>query len=384
MDTQRTGVYLDHAATSWPKPACVVEAVADALTVYGGNPGRGAYSLALETARAIERARNDVATLLGVRDSSHISFQPGATQALNLVLNGLVSPGDRVVVSGGEHNAVRRPLNRLAQSGVDVVVVPTDERGYADVDRIEEAVAEAPTALVVCQHASNLTGAIHPIADLADISHAHGARIVVDGAQAGGHLDVSLEVLGVDAWACSGHKGLLGPVGVGVLYLSDSCDPTELVAGGGVGPAGEPNQPVDHPGRYEAGTPNTLGILGLGAAARYLLLEGDAIRSREAELVDRMHRGVLDVGGLSVLGPDVGEPRVPLVSIIGASTLPEVMAADIARLGGIASRAGMHCTPWSHQSLGTESTGALRLSVGWSTKRADVDSALAALRLALS
>lgn len=380
---QGAQIYLDHAATSWPKPAVVTDAVCEALTRYGGNPGRGSYPLALETARAIERARADVASLLGAADPSSVSFQPSATQALNLLLRGLLSPGDRVVVSGGEHNAVRRPLNYLAEAGVDVVLVPTDSEGYVDLDQIDEVVSHAPTALVVCQHVSNLTGAIQPIADLADIAHARGAKIVVDGAQAAGHVDVSLDVLGVDAWAASGHKGLLGPAGVGVMYLAAECEPGELVSGGGVGAADDPHQPTERPGRYEAGTPNTPAILGLGAAAKYLRTHGVDIRGREAVLTEALHRGALEIPGMAVLGPELGTPRGPLVSLVHERIAPEMLANLLARTDGIASRAGMHCTPWSHRSLGTEETGALRLSVGWSTTSEDIEGALEALRRAV-
>ncbi len=270
-EAQPRTIYLDHAATSWPKPPGVAEAMADSLTRFGGNPGRGSYRLALDTARAIHGARARIAAFLGVPDAKDLLFQPGCTQAMNLVLFGLIRPGDRIVVGFAEHNAVARPLNMLAARGVEVVLAHPDDAGLVDADEVEALVRRAPTRAVVCQHAGNLTGAIQPVADLADIAHAHDALLLVDGAQAGGHLPIDLALLGADAWACSGHKGLLGPQGIGVLYLAPGCEPDELVAGGtGAGASEEPLQPRIRPDRYEAGTPNTPGILGLDAAVAWV------------------------------------------------------------------------------------------------------------------
>jgi len=373
-------IYLDHASTSWPKPPEVIEAVMSAFTRYGGNAGRGAYSFVLETSRAIESARADVAALLGVSDVTRISFQPSATQGMNLALFGLIKPGDRVVVSGGEHNSVRRPLNRLAAQGVTVEVVATDAAGYADLDGIEEALTRAPARAVVCQHVSNLSGAIQPVADLADIAHAHGAILIVDGAQAAGHIPVNLEKLGVDAWASSGHKGMLGPSGTGVLYCAPGTDPSELVSGGGPGSGDEPFQPIEQPSRYESGTMNTPGILGLGAGCRYMVRHGVEIRKREEALTQRLLEGLAAIPGMRVLGPELGEPRAPLVSVVHDSVDPDRLAFELDRRYGIAARAGMHCTPWSHRSLGTVDSGALRLSVGFTTTGTEVEAAIEALR----
>lgn len=373
-------IYLDHASTSWPKPPEVVAAVTEAMTRFGGNPGRGAYQLVIETSREIERARRDVAALLGAADPTCISFQPGDTQAMNVALFGYLRPGDRVVVSGGEHNAARRPLDRLATQGVEVVVVPTDAEGYVDLNVVEETVAEAPTAALVFQHASNLSGAILPVADLADIAHAHGARMIVDGAQAGGHFTVKLDTLGVDAWTCSGHKGLLGPVGVGVLYLAPDFEPVELVTGGGAGDSEEYLQPTERPGRYEAGTVNTPGILGLGAGCRYVAAHATELWTHERALTERLYAGLASIEGITLLGPLAGEPRVPLISLVHRSIDPERLSHELSRRYGIAARAGKHCAPWSHESLGTQRSGALRLSVGWSTTEADVDLAIVAMR----
>lgn len=373
-------VYLDHGATSWPKPPVVLAAVERALVELGGNPGRGAYRLALETARAIHTSRREVAAFLGAPDARDLLFQPGCTQAMNLVLHGLIAAGDRVVACSTEHNAVARPLNVLAGAGVEVVLVEADAAGVVDPDEVEAIVGAAPTRAVVCQHAGNVTGAIQPVADLADIAHAHSALLLVDGAQAGGHIAVDLATLGADAWACSGHKGLLGPQGIGVLYLAPDCEPAELVAGGtGSGDSEHPLQPTARPDRYEAGTPNTPGILGLGAAASWLSEHAEQQRADEAMLAVRLHEGLLEMGGFRVLGPEPREPRVPIISVVHERIEADRLAFALDKRYGIAARAGLHCAPWAHRTLGTLETGALRFGLGYANTPDDVDEALAAI-----
>ncbi len=376
----REVIYLDHGATSWPKPPGVAEALAGSVVTYGGNPGRGAYRLALQTTRAIHAARRDIAAFLGVPDTHDLLFQPGCTYATNLAILGLVRPGDRVVTTSVEHNAVARPLNTLVARGVEVVVVQTDEAGVVDADELESAVRAAPTRAVIAQHAGNVTGAIQPIADLADVAHAHDALLVVDGAQAGGHLPVDLAALGVDAWACSGHKGLLGPQGIGVLYLAGHVDADPLVTGGtGSGGSEEPLQPTARPDRYEAGTPNTPGILGLGASVRWLAEHAAEQRTAEARLTQDLLVGLLELG-FRVLGPEPGEPRVPVVSAVHPAIDADRLAFALDRRFGIAVRAGLHCAPWAHETLGTLGGGALRFGLGYGNTRYDVAAALSALR----
>lgn len=335
--------------------------------------------MALDTARAIHAARTDIARFLGVRDSKDLLFQPGCTQAINLALFGLLRPGDRVVAAPTEHNAVARPLNMLASRGVEVVLAPADEFGMVDADVIDQLVQAAPTRAIVCQHAGNLTGAVQPVADLADVAHSRGALLVVDGAQAGGHLPVDLGRLGADAWACSGHKGLLGPQGIGVLYLAADCEPAELVAGGtGAGQSEAPLQPRVRPDRYEAGTPNTPGILGLAASVRWLVQHAEDQRASERLLARRLHEGLLDLG-FRVLGPDPEVPRVPIVAAVHERIDADRLAFALDRTYGVATRAGLHCAPWAHEALGTLETGALRFGIGHGNTVDHVDYALASL-----
>jgi cysteine desulfurase family protein len=376
-------IYLDHAATSWPKPQPVIDAVVSALTECGGNPGRGVHALGLAATRLIFEARRDCATFLGVPDSRDLLFLPGCTAGCNLMLKGVLRPGDRVVVSSMEHNAVARPLHVLGEAGVNVEVVEADETGLVDADRFEQVVKAAPTRAVVCQHASNVTGAIQPVADLADIAHAAGALMLVDGAQGAGHLPVDLATLGADAYAVSGHKGMLGPQGVGALYLAPDFECGELTQGGTGGGSSElPTQPLARPDRYEAGTPNTPGIAGLGAGARFLAEGGRADRQRAEEraLVRRLAEGLVEVPGIRVLGPAPDAPRVPVVSVVHDRVAPDQLAFALDRRFGVAVRAGLHCAPWAHRTLGTLETGAVRFGVGYGDTADDIEAAIAAVR----
>lgn len=372
-------IYLDHAATSWPKPPEVLDAMARALGPAGGNPHRSAHRLALEAARLVLESRTALASFLGAADPRDVLFVPGCTFGLNMVLKGLLAPGDRVVVSSVEHNAVVRPLAALQASGVHVAQMPVDEAGRVDLDAAEEVVAAAPTRAVVCQHASNVTGAIQPVGDLADIAHEHGAALVVDGAQAAGHLKVDVAALGVDAYVASGHKGLLGPQGIGVVYIAPGLEIRELVQGGSGGDSGSLKMPLARPDRYEAGTPPVPAIAGLAAGVGVLGREASSLFEAERRMTRRLVAGLAEIPGMRVLGPAPGEERVPVVSVVHGSVEPDRLAYELDARYGIAVRAGLHCAAAAHAAVGTVETGAVRFSLGRGVTEADVDAALAAV-----
>jgi selenocysteine lyase/cysteine desulfurase len=354
--------------------------VVDAMERAGGNPGRGGYPLALAASRVVFDARRDCAALLGVRDPKDLFLLSGATEGCNLMLKGLLVPGDRVVVSSMEHNAVTRPLHALSLRGVVVDEVRADAAGFVEPEAVERAVREAPTRAVVCQHASNVTGAVQPVADIADIAHEAGALMLVDGAQGAGHLQVDVVSLDVDAYAASGHKGMLGPQGIGMLYLRPGLEARELLEGGTGGSSSEDaGQPTTRPDRYEAGTPNTPGIAGLGAAARLHLERGADLRSEEQRLARRLREALAGMAGVRVLGPDPGEEAVPIMSFVSDRLDPDRIAFELDRGYGIAVRAGLHCAPAAHRTLGTIDTGAGRLGVGYGNTDAHVDAVLGAL-----
>jgi cysteine desulfurase family protein len=384
-DRVRPLVYLDHGATSWPKPPVVLDAMVDVMEHAGANPGRGTYGMALAASRVLFEARRDCAALFGIPDERDLFFVSGCTEACNLMLKGLIRPGDRVVVSSMEHNAVTRPLHVLSERGVTVDYVMADAAGLIDVDDVERAVAASPTRAVVCQHASNVTGSLQPIADIADIAHAAGALVLVDGAQGAGHVAVDVVALDVDAYACSGHKALLGPQGVGLLYLRPGLEAEQLLEGGTGGSAStDAGQPTERPDRYEAGTPNTPGIAGLGAAVRLHLADGPAMRAEEQRLARRLREGLLAMPHVRLIGPGPDDESVPVISIVSDAAPPDRIAFELDRRFGIAVRSGLHCAPWAHRTLGTLETGTVRIGIGFGNTDEDIDATLDALRQVLS
>jgi cysteine desulfurase/selenocysteine lyase len=284
------------------------------------------------------------------------------------------------VVSSMEHNAVSRPLHVLSLGGVRVDIVQADATGTVHAGDVEHAVRAHATRAVICQHASNVTGAIQPIGDIADIAHENGALMLVDGAQAAGHMNVDLAALDVDAYAVSGHKGLLGPQGVGLLYLRPGLDVAELLQGGtGGGSSEEESQPQGRPERYEAGTPNTPGIAGLGAGARLWLAHGEEWRAQEQRIFRGLKEGMSAIPGVTVFGPASDEPCVPTLSLVSDRMDGDRIAFLLDRRYGIAVRSGLHCAPWAHRTIGTLETGAVRFGVGYGSTSDDVAAAIAAL-----
>ena len=372
-------IYLDHGATSWPKAPGVVDAVARVLEQEAGNPGRGGHRLTVAASRVIEAARDDVAALLG-GDPERTLLGASTTFWLNTVLASRLRPGDRVVVSALEHNAVMRPLRRLEQvRGLRVdVVAGGDPDGLPTADDFRHAVAAAPTALVVVSHASNVSGAVLPVAEIA--AAVAPVPVVVDAAQTAGSLPLDFGELGVAALACSGHKGLLGPPGTGVLLLAPVFDVEPLVRGG-TGSRSESEEMPEHlPDRLEAGTPNGAGIAGLGAACRWLAGPGvAAVAEHEWQLVSRLADGLRELPGVALHGWRDGAPHTGILSFTVAGADTGELATRLDLEHGIMLRAGLHCAPAAHHRLGTFPDGTLRAGVGPFTTDDDVDSLLTAI-----
>jgi cysteine desulfurase family protein len=369
-------IYLDNAATSHPKPPGVAEAAARCILEGAGSPGRASHPLARKASRTLFAAREACASLLGFGNPDRLVFTRNATEALNLAILGSVPPGGVVALSSLEHNAVMRPLRHLeAAQGVRLLSIPFDACGRPDPAALREALAQRP-ALMVLTAASNVTGGLTPVDEVAALCRRFGVPLCVDASQTAGHRALpSCQYL-----CCSGHKGLLGPAGTGILCLAEDADPLPLFFGG-TGSASESElQPGFLPDRYESGTPNLPGLAGLLTAARFLAETGlAAIQAREAALCDNLLRGLLALPGVASPGPAPGQERAPVVSITVADRDLGELALELDRRD-ICTRVGLHCAPAAHSSIGTfEGGGTLRFSPGNFTTDGEILGTLEAL-----
>jgi len=373
-------IYLDHAATSWPKPPEVLEAVTRAMLEEAANPGRGSHRMAVKASRVLFETRKQLAALFKVKNPNDIAFSLNTTGALNLAIKGYVKSGEHVVATAVEHNSVRRPLEYLRHSrGVEVTYVETDERGGLDPARVLEAI-RPNTKLIIANHSSNLLGSILPIADLGEIARSRGMRLLVDAAQSAGLLDIDVQAMGIDMLAFPGHKGLLGPQGTGGLYISPELELEPHMHGGTGSQSESPDQPTTRPDRYEAGTQNTPGLAGLRAGLLYIKSCGlSRIYDHEWQLTQHIIEGLAGIDGIQLLGPEAGQPRSGIVSFLVGKADPSETAFILDQHYGIAVRSGYHCTPQAHQCAGTSATGAVRASVGYSTTTADADALIEAV-----
>ena len=372
-------IYLDHGATSYPKAPGVSAAVANFINDASGNPGRGGHRLTIAASRAIEGARVTVADLLG-GDPERTLLGPGATFWLNTILCGRLGPGDRVVTSALEHNSVMRPLRWLEdERGIQISVVEgISPTGVPTAAEVQEAVNQAPTALVVLCHACNVNGAILPIEEIA--RRVAPTPVVVDGAQTAGALPFDFSHSGLAAFVCSGHKGLQGPSGTGVVLLAEDFVIQPLIRGGTGSNSESEDMPVVLPDLLEAGTPNGPGIAGLGAACAWLADQTiEAIRHHESLLIKRCINAMQEIPHLRLAGWAKAMPQTGVLSFTIEGVDAGELAAWLDRERGIALRAGLHCAPAAHRRLGTFPTGTLRVGVGPQTTEHDIDALVTAL-----
>lgn len=380
MDTRR---YFDYAATSFPKPPGVADAVRDYLVNCGASAGRGAYAEARRSGALLDRCRDAVRALLGCTQQHLVIFTLNGTDALNMGIKGLLRRGDHALTTAMDHNSVLRPLNRLRDNGVEHTIVPVDPH-TTRIDPAEFRAALRPnTKLAAINHASNVTGVLQPIDDLAEICRSAGVLLIVDGAQSAGHVPVDLERSGIDLFATPGHKGLLGPLGTGVLVVRDEVA-AQMVTWreGGTGSASESAlQPTTGTDKFESGSHNAAGLAGLLAALTWIAERGvGAIRAHEAELMSQMIDRLEAIEGLTWYGPRTTEDRVGVFSVRCDGLAAQELAAVLEDQFGVLSRAGLHCAPHAHEAIGTlEVGGTTRLSTGVFTTAEDVEAATAAL-----
>ena len=362
-------IYLDNAATTYPKPREVVRAVSDCVQRIGGNPGRGAHALSLRAAEAVYDARCTVADFLGVNDPSSIVFTPNATFALNLAIKCRVKQGDHILISEWEHNAVFRPVHRLKTEGIaDYSIYSGSGDVLADIRRKERK----ETSILICNPISNVTGDRLPIEGIAAYAKSRGFYLIVDGSQWIGHGYPNPKVVGLaDAIAVPGHKGLYGIQGSGFLYLRSAKDNSPFLLGGSGSDSANPEMPLELPERYEAGTLSTPAIVSLQAGIRYLLKEGpERIAEREAGLRAYARDRLASIPWITVYGDPQNESSV--LSFREAKRTPEETARRLDD-AGIAVRAGLHCAPLVHRAIGTFPEGTVRIGFGAFNTEKDVD-----------
>mgnify|MGYP005839891429 CR=1 FL=1 len=376
-------IYLDNAATSWPKPPEVARAMTDFLVKSGGNPGRSGHGLSVQAGRVLFETRELLAELFNAPDPSRVVFTANATHALNIALQGLLREGDHVVCSGIEHNSVMRPLRELERRGVRLTIAPCSSDGTLKLPELRKAV-RAGTRLVALAHASNVVGTIQPVEEAAAIAHAAGSLLLVDAAQTAGVLPIDVAAQGIDLLAFTGHKGLLGPQGTGGLVIGERVDARELrplIFGGTGSRSQHQDQPDFFPDRYESGTPNGPGIAGLGAGVRFLLARGiDSVREHELRLMQTLINGLREVPKICLFGPDDAVGRVAIASVTVAGRPVSEIGQRLEEEFGVLCRVGLHCAPAAHATIGTFPEGTVRLAPGVFTTTRDIEVAIDGLR----
>jgi cysteine desulfurase/selenocysteine lyase len=375
-------IYFDNAATSWPKPDSVSEAIVRYMRDVGASPGRSGHRLAVEAERIRFAAREAIARLLGLSDPMRVIFMLNATAALNLVMRGLLPPGSHVVSTSMEHNAVMRPLRALERQGVALSLVPCRPDGTMDPEAINEHVTPK-TRLIVVNHASNVCGTVLPIRAIGALARRRGIPFLVDAAQTAGCWPIDMAAENIDLLAFTGHKCLMGPTGTGGLAIHDDFDiallPT-MIHGGTGSRSEQESQPEHLPDKYEAGTPNIAGLAGLAAGLQYVLDRGvDQIRHHEQELTRRLIAGLNEVAGVRVLGTGDAARQTATVSFTLDGRSPSDVALALDERFDILCRPGLHCAPRAHRTLGTLPGGAVRLAPGPFSTEADVRQAVDAV-----
>lgn len=378
-------VYLDNAATTYPKPEVVYEAMDRFAREVGGSPGRSGHHRSLEAGREVLRAREAVASLFGVKDPSRIVFTKNATEALNIVIQGILREGGHAVITSLEHNSIWRPLEALSKNGrVAYTIIECDGEGRLDLKRLEEALTPS-TRLLACTHASNVSGALLPVEAMAEIASRRGIAFLLDAAQTAGRIEMRPETSGITHLAFTGHKELFGPQGTGGLYVAPGWDVEPLTYGGTGSRSESSQQPAFLPDRYESGTLNAHGLAGLRAGVEFILAEGVAnIRAHEEELTARLLEGLSEIPGVTVYGPRVWERRVGIVSFNLAGFTSSELASFLDDEYGICVRSGLHCSPLAHRTLGTLRNGVVRASFSYFNTPEDVDALLHAVGEAAS
>lgn len=376
-------IYLDNAATSYPKPKEVGQAMMYFLEKVGANPGRSSHRLSIESGRILYQARESLAELFNVDDPLRIIFTLNVTEALNLALKGLLRPGDQVITSSMEHNSVMRPLRELEKRGVEVKVIPCSSQGVLDPVDLERAIKKN-TKLIVLNHGSNVIGSLLPITVVGEMAKRHHILFLVDTAQTAGCYPLDIKKDNIDLLAFTGHKALYGPPGTGGLVIGERVNTKKLIPlkVGGTGSHSEfEEQPDFLPDIYESGTPNIVGLNGLKEGVRFVLAEGvDKIHQHEKNLIIRLIEGLKEIPEVTLYGGDYRKEQVAVVSFNLKDKWPSEVGMRLDEEYDIMCRVGLHCSPATHKTIGTFPRGTVRFSMSWFNTLEEVDQVIMAIR----
>lgn len=373
-------IYLDNGATSFPKPEEVYQAMDRFMRNSGANPGRSGHRMALEAGRSIYETREKLTQLFNIDNVMNIIFTSNATESLNLAIKGLLRRGDHVITSSMEHNSMIRPIKTLERQGIRNTIVQCDHEGKLDPEEVKRAIMKG-TKLIAITHASNVTGTLMPIEEIGLIAKENGIPFLVDAAQTAGIYDIDVKKFNISLLAFPGHKGLLGPQGTGGLYISEDINIKQMKEGGTGSSSESLLQPEIIPDRYESGTPNSPGIVGLGAGVDYILKTGiENIRRHEQELTKYMLEGLMEISSMKIYGPKDEKKQGAVISLnIGNEDSSEI-SYILDKVFNIGTRPGLHCAPLAHRTIGTLEQGTVRFSIGPFNTKEHIDKALDALR----
>lgn len=375
-------VYLDNSATSWPKPPQVAEAITEFLTHSAASPGRSAHRMSIGAAREVFETRELIAQLFNVPDSERVIFTSNATQALNTAIYGVLKKGDHVITTTFEHNSTIRPLRKLENEGiVEVTIIGCNKEGAFDISELENSI-RPNTRLVCAIHTSNVTGDVLPIASIGKICKTNGIVFLVDASQAAGIIPIDMQAENIDLLAFTGHKKLYGPTGIGGLCIANNQIAIQPLMQGGTGSRSESEyHPEFYPDMLEAGTLNTVGIVGLKAGINFVLSKGlDNIRQQQLQLANEFIDGLKTIQGITVYRGITHSSYISVVSINVNGKTPSDVALQLDTEFGIMVRSGLHCSPLTHRFLGTFPQGTVRLSFGLFNTTEDINYTLDALR----
>ena len=375
-------IYLDNASTSFPKAPNVASAMADYITNRGININRGSYALAYDVEDIIYTTRQRLNTLFNGHDPSHVIFTQNVTMSLNMVIKGLLKSGDHVLVSSMEHNAVMRPLTQLLDKGITFDIIPCDKMGSIQLESMDSLIRPNTVALII-NHASNVCGTIQPLESIGSICKTHNLQFIVDAAQTAGVIPIDVKACHIDALCFTGHKGLLGPQGIGGIILTKEMAQTlvPLIAGGTGSFSHLETMPTHMPDAFEAGTLNLPGIIGLNEGLSYIESQRmENIHNHELALTQAFLEGLQSIDVVNIIGKQDIQDRTAVVSITIDSMDPASIAYELESTYHIMTRVGLHCAPRAHQTLGTYPEGTVRFSFGYANTLKDVESALSALQ----